>query len=395
MDLPEGHARDILVAVAVVGGILLSLYLYTGTWPPPVVIESNSMMHVNATEYEHNMGDTRAEDVSYGRWGTVDPGDLVLVKALDRIDEVETYAHDEDEHYSKPGEVVIYFNSPEHRGTPIIHRAMTYVTAVDESGDPIHASEAQTTDVAGYSVVFHPDWPTDVGCGDGGREGPGAETCRQEADCERREGVKVCAFGDGGFRLPALARSSNYEDQVYAPEHSGFITQGDNAVGNAAPDQALGGGALPDRPVPAEHIQGVARAELPWFGLIKLALTGDPASTSDVRGHPYYETFGRMTAPQDLWVMLVVGLGVVTVAPVGVDYAVLYGRRWWHERQQGEASSTPVGAGGDGPDPPDPPEPEPDPPEEAASMREADPPPAAGEDEERVEIHLEDDEPGR
>ncbi len=385
MKLPEGHARDILVAVAVVGGILLALYLYTGTWPPPVVVESNSMMHIDADEYTQNFGDTRPEDVPYGRWGTVDPGDLVLVKDIDDQDRVDTYAHAGDDRYGDPGEVVVYFTNEHMAGTPIIHRAMTYVTALDSNGEPIRAGQQHEASVDTYEVVWHPSWDTNVACGEDDDPGTlGAEDgeCEEPASCTTQGDHRVCRFDEAGFRLPELAREVRFEDDVYAPPHSGFITQGDNVVGNEAPDQALG---IHDEPVPLGQVQGIARGELPWFGLIKLALTGDPTATAEVQDHPYYLNIGQMTAPQDLWVMLLVGLGVVAFAPVALDYGWVYARRRIADETQDPAPPPP----GPSQDPP------PDPPgnEDDEAGDEGDAQDEGNEDtqpDKSVEIHLED-----
>jgi len=303
----DSLARDLLVAAAVVGGIILALVLYTGNWPPPVVVESNSMMHVDEAEYEGNVGDTRAEDVPFGRAGTIDPGDLVLVKQFDTVESISTYADEEESRYGSVGEVVVYFPGGDQRRTPIIHRAMTYVEVDDTSEGP-----------RTYEVRWHSDWDRNVGC-----DSPDDNECVQPGECsENGRGRLTCTF-EHGFRLPALLRKGG--SHVYQPSNSGFITQGDNVAGNQAPDQATP--AFDRGPVEGEWIKGVARGELPWFGLIKLAVTGEPGNTVGVRDHPYYATIGFMTAAQDLWVMLVVGLGVVAFAPVGVDYGIHLVRR--------------------------------------------------------------------
>ncbi len=332
MSEGDSQVRDLLVAFAVVAGILLVLFLYTGNWPPPVVVESNSMMHVDATEYTTNIGDTRTEDVPYGRLGTIDPGDLVLVKQFSDVDGVTTYADQEDSRYSRAGEVVVYFPGGNEQRTPIIHRAMTYVEVISEPG-------GGSTPV--YEVRWHSDWDRTVGC-----EDENDRQCTQAGDCEPRDGRLTCRF-EGGFRLPALMRRSG--EHIYRPSWSGFITQGDNPE-NAAPDQIL----FDRGPVQESWIKGVARGELPWFGLIKLAMTGEPTNTVDVRDHPYYVTIGAMTAPRDLWVMLIVGLGAVALAPVGIDYGIHLVRR----RLQGTGHD-------EGPPPPPPPEQQPPPAEEA------------------------------
>jgi signal peptidase len=305
MSEGDSAIRDLLVAFAVVAGILLALFLYTGNWPPPVVVESNSMMHVDQDEYVNNFGDTRAEEAPFGRVGTIDPGDLVLVKDVDDIRSIPTFADEEESHYSRSGEVLVYFPGGDRQRTPIIHRAMTYVEVHERQDGPTQ-----------YEVRWHSDWDRNVGC-----EDENDRECTEPGDCEENErGRLVCTF-EGGFRLPDLLRRSG--QHVYRPAWSGFITQGDNPE-NHAPDQIL----FPDRgPIKEDWAKGVARAELPWFGLIKLAVTGNPANTADVQDHPYFVSIGAMTAPQDLWIMLVVGLGVVAFAPVGVDYGIHLVRR--------------------------------------------------------------------
>lgn len=367
MDLQDGHLRDLLIAGVVVGGILLGLFLYTGNWPPPVVVESNSMMHVDPDEYNCKgsrgdptcqPGSTRAADVPFGRFGTIDPGDLVLVKEIDSVAEVETFAQGGEEHYGLPGEVIVYYTRNQRDSTPIIHRAMTFV---DRDDGP-----SGTT----YTVQWAAEW-----------EPPeSAESCDLDAS-----GRGTCTFGSEGVEIDELGLQSPRSFQ-----HSGFITKGDNVVGNFAADQRLSSPRLPSEPVEGAWIQGVARGELPWFGLIKLSLTG-PIKNAEMSSHDYFWTIGSMAAPKDLWVMLFVGLGVVALAPVGVDYAI---HRY---REPGESTE---------PDEPGPPPPgprsaatgldpangrEPDPAEPAPSQDPSDPTPE--EDEEtsgsRVDIEME------
>ena len=54
MALKPGPLRDAVVLVVVFVVLLGGLYLYTGTWPPAVIVESSSMMHPD-------------NEVSYGR----------------------------------------------------------------------------------------------------------------------------------------------------------------------------------------------------------------------------------------------------------------------------------------------------------------------------------------
>ncbi|MDX1611782.1 MAG: S26 family signal peptidase [Candidatus Thermoplasmatota archaeon] len=303
MVLGEGHGRDGAIALLVVGGILLALFLYTGNWPPPVVIESNSMMHVDAEEYEENFGTTRAESVGYGRIGTIDPGDLVLVKSVDALEDVATFADGGDDHYGKPGEVIVYFRSGNQAVTPIIHRAMTYVErSVQDNGNRV------------YEVRWSSTWAD------------------PSVPCRTQDGTKVCTFGEDGITIPELKMNGKHF------QHSGFITQGDNVVGNQAPDQVLG---IMPQPVRMEWIDGVARGELPWFGLIKLMLTEPPHKNVEVADHPYYWSIGKMTAPKDLWVMLGVGLGAVVAMPLALDHGVHWVRTRWETGERGGPTQPP------------------------------------------------------
>lgn len=351
MDLREGPARDIAIAVLVVGGILLVLFLYTGNWPPPVVVESNSMMHVDSDEYassrlayqqnpDKDWGTSRADGVPFGRIGTIDPGDLVLVKQASSPDEVDTFADGGEIRYGRPGEVVVYFKGDGEIGTPIIHRAMTYIEVVkDGQGDVVR-----------YEVRWSDEWD-------------------EPAECRTEDDRRICIFGDQGVEIPEIGWHTRRQF-----DWSGYVTQGDNVVGNSAPDQVMG--IFPNL-VKHEWVQGVARGELPWFGLIKLVFTGNPTSTDDVHGHPYYMTIGSMTAPRDLWIMLVVGLVVIGLAPMGVDYAIHRARTYMDAQRDPDEphGSGEPGADGPGPStgpggPEDPGEPPPDAP---------DPPPDEGE----------------
>ncbi len=108
-------ARDLLWVVVVVGGIALALYLFAGTWPAVVTIESESMVpHMNV-------------------------GDLVLVVDEDRFGGLTTWVEGQRIGYSSfgdYGDVIVYRPNGADSVHPIIHRAMTYVdtAAVEESG---------------------------------------------------------------------------------------------------------------------------------------------------------------------------------------------------------------------------------------------------------------------
>src|SRR5512136_2607786 len=67
--------RDVVVALLAVFVILMILWGYTGQWfaAPMVAIESGSMEHPNAP---------------FGRLGTIDAGDMVLVQKVNKRSDV-------------------------------------------------------------------------------------------------------------------------------------------------------------------------------------------------------------------------------------------------------------------------------------------------------------------
>ncbi|HEV8361869.1 MAG TPA: S26 family signal peptidase [Candidatus Thermoplasmatota archaeon] len=292
-----GAFKDVLVAVAIVVGVLGALFLYTGVWPPMVVVESGSMMHVPCGPA--GVAAICDEGVGYGKFGTIDPGDMVFVKHAEKREEVATLAEagakdPNARNYGKPGDVVVYFPNNQRGRTPIIHRAVAWVEASNVD-DPDRCAR---TEDPGSRAVYSVFWQ--------GRN----QTFRAN---------------DGGITIEGLGLRG------YKPCWSGFITKGDNPVTNAAPDQALGGAALPRQPVQLSWIEGKAVGELPWFGLIKLALGNTlnyPCSPGFRPNDPACDD-GRAVrvlnayAPGDLWAMLGICLAMIAIAPVAYDVYVL------------------------------------------------------------------------
>ncbi len=101
--------KDIIISVIVVAIIFGGLYAYTQVWPPIVVIESGSMQHGSDSHI-----------------GTIDTGDIVLVKRIYSPDDVITYVEGRIkgyQTYGDYGDVIIYHC----RGDSIIHRAIVYL----------------------------------------------------------------------------------------------------------------------------------------------------------------------------------------------------------------------------------------------------------------------------
>ncbi|MBC7129290.1 MAG: S26 family signal peptidase [Thermoplasmatales archaeon] len=191
--------REIIVAVAFICIILIILWGYTGQFPhsPMVVVTSSSMMH---------------SDASFGKIGTIDPGDLVLVKKAKDIVTREEGREKGYITYRDYGDVIIYYPNGNKNATPIIHRAICWV---EKNKDGTYTVEE-------YGI-----------------------------------------YNQQSITIPEL------ELRNYKPPHSGFITKGDNN-GNLS-DQAT----ELSLPVKPEWVLGKARGEIPWFGLIKLIIFGN------------------------------------------------------------------------------------------------------------------------
>lgn len=281
MRLKPGPLRDAVVLVAVFALLLGGLYLYTSTWPPAVIVESSSMMH----------GD---DEVSYGRIGTIDPGDLVLVKDVDAADDVRTLVEGGRERYGMAGDVIVYFPYDDRTHTPIIHRAVAYVEVVG----------------SGASASYRVRWNPDAECEGGAvKSGDG----------------QWCEYGPEGVYIPSVPvqrlGSTPSSPQPYKPEHSGFLTKGDNPFTNRNIDQVSG----LSQAVKVEWIEGKGRGELPWLGLIKLSLAG----RANERNPPESWTkIGSAYAPSDLWTMLGVSLFILVGVPLIYDaYKAIKARR--------------------------------------------------------------------
>ena len=260
--------REVLVLVVVFGLLLGGLFVYTKNWPPAVIVESGSMMHADS-------------EVTFGRLGTIDPGDLVLVKRIARGEDVGTLVEEGGEHYGAAGEVIVFYSAGDRARTPIIHRAVAYVD-VDEA-----------------TREYRVRWSAEAPCVGG-------------AVKETSDGVAWCTYATG-ITIPSLGLDD------YRPIRSGFLTKGDNPVTNRGTDQVSGiardeNGVA--SPVPIEWVEGAARAELPWVGLVKLALAGKPN-----QDHPpgAWVQIGWASAPQDLWIMLGITLAALVGVPLAMD----------------------------------------------------------------------------
>lgn len=236
-----GIVKDVAIAFVIVCIVMVSMYAYTQVWPPMVVIESNSMEHDNEP---------------YGRIGTINAGDLVFVKKVERRSDIITYVEGYRKGYKSYGDYgdVIVYHKNGVEGTPVIHRALVWVDVTMEGTKYTYKTLNRTVENA-----------TDV---------------------------TIVELGIVKFK----------------PNSSGFITRGDN---NPTFDQNPHGGLRvvgtgPSiEPVKLDWIVGKAQGELPWFGAIKLLVTeGDKAGN----------------VPQDSWVMLSISLALLIGVPILIDF---------------------------------------------------------------------------
>jgi len=200
--------RDIAIALLAVLIVLLLLWSYTGQWfeAPMVAIESGSMEH--------------PDNPPFGRVGTIDAGDMVLVQKVYTVDDIITHggnlggaqAENGWQTYSDYGDVIIYKPLGNENTPQIIHRAMCWVD-VNNDGD------TTTYTIEEYGI-----------------------------------------FNEETINIPELGL--NHKKPTWA--HSGFLTKGDN---NNVIDQIS---SICPQPLKLDWITGKARLEIPWLGTINL-----------------------------------------------------------------------------------------------------------------------------
>lgn len=293
--------RDILIAFTIVVIVMLALWAYCGIWPPMVVVESGSMQHSDERSFV----------------GVIDTGDMVFVKTVDSQEDIVTYVDGEATnyaHYGAFGDVVIYRPNGDEARTPIIHRAVVWL----ELNDSAVSDDFDGIDYANYTF----DVPS-------------------LGKYNTTEIIVLENYGHENLwvniSLRELIIYYTITDQV---PHGGFITMGDNN----APyyDQPMNQSYEPVLP---EWIVGKAVGEIPWFGLIKLKVTGTDLTE----------------APRNSWINLFVTLFLILLIPFLFDYFAPKVSKKMEERKRSksrpEKSETPKdgtepeGKVGDGPEP--------------------------------------------
>ncbi len=255
--------RGFIIAVAIVLLIIVSLVLYSGAWPPLVVIESKSMQHSNTESFV----------------GTIDTGDMVILKKIANNTEIRTYLEslaDGYQTYGEYGDVVIYRPYGSETQTPIIHRALLRMEYNTSGG--------------GFDIPVLGEIPSSMWSVVGGS--------KDWHNLKAEIVLTGIGYNQVTVRLNVSTMLSHFAQTPMVP-FSGLVTMGDNNRGIA--DQMS---SICWTPVKADWVNGVARGELPWFGLLKLWITG-PAPDGPV--------------PENSKTGLFVSLGLLIGVPIVLD----------------------------------------------------------------------------
>jgi len=256
--------REIVLAAGMISLLVMAMWAHTGSMPPLVVVESNSMQH------DKN-----------GEVGTIDAGDLVLVHSPDR-NKIITYAEATDENspdygyesLGMEGDVIIYERNGEADSTPIIHRALFKIdvgeTSPTEEGD---CSEGIFWD--GSCVV---SWSV-----------PGTNQVNVAKINLIFDGNNTGEYPCSG--VAAQHGSVWFSVENFTPSNPGYITLGDNNDCNddqgvfefAQGLSSIHSGII--KPVEEDWVIGISGAEIPWLGTVKLMVSGgDSPGVSQVPG---------------------------------------------------------------------------------------------------------------
>jgi signal peptidase len=303
-------ARDLLTAVVIVAILFGLIFAYTQRYPPMVVVESSSMQHSDTVSYV----------------GVIDTGDLVFVQAVRSKADVVTYVEGRNtgyETYGLPGDVIIYrqLGTPGQftAADPIIHRAILFMEWNATGG--------------GFDIP--------------GLDGPGnAGLWGCESGCTTVNGARALLgriwVQGSGWRGTVDLNAFLSVGRAWSPDGqpiSGYATKGDNNDGIDGWFAAQ------------VAVDGKARLEIPWFGLIKLTVfpTVNCCNAWGCVGS------GRgCYATRNSWDALVASLVIFMSLPFALDIALAYReeRRRRGERapaRAGRPESKDPGPGGAGP----------------------------------------------
>ena len=278
--------RELVLAAGMITLLVLAMWAHTGSMPPLVVVESNSMQHD-----------------SNGEIGTIDAGDLILVHSPED-NRIITFAEATDpksdyygyESLGMEGDVIIYERNGESDSTPIIHRAL-FKISIGES------LPAENQDGCEGGVFWNglciTSWSV-----------PGSDQVNVKEINLIFDGVNTGKYSCGG--IAAQHGSEWFSVENYSPMNPGYITLGDNNDCNddqgvfefAQGLSSIHSGMI--RPVQEDWVIGISGAEIPWLGTVKLMVSGgDSPGVSQVPGLSF--------------VFLIAFVGVILAAPAVIE----------------------------------------------------------------------------
>ncbi len=278
--------RELVLAAGMITLLVLAMWAHTGSMPPLVVVESNSMQHD-----------------SNGEIGTIDAGDLILVHSPED-NRIITFAEATDpksdyygyESLGMEGDVIIYERNGESDSTPIIHRAL-FKISIGES------LPAENQDGCEGGVFWNglciTSWSV-----------PGSDQVNVKEINLVFDGVNTGKYSCGG--IAAQHGSEWFSVENYSPMNPGYITLGDNNDCNddqgvfefAQGLSSIHSGMI--RPVQEDWVIGISGAEIPWLGTVKLMVSGgDSPGVSQVPGLSF--------------VFLIAFVGVILAAPAVIE----------------------------------------------------------------------------
>ena len=244
--------REIVLAIGMISILVVALWVHTGSMPPLVVVESNSMQH------DPN-----------GEVGTIDAGDLVLVHSPDKT--IVTFAEATDknsasygyESLGMEGDVIIFEKNGEKESTPIIHRALFKVNI----GSSVDAVDSRCIEGTFWMDICILTWTV-----------PGTDQVSVEKINITFDGERAGKYRCGG--IAAQHGKIWFTVENYTPSNPGYITLGDNNDCNddqsvfefAQGLSSIHSGII--RPVEEKWVIGISGAELPWLGTVKLFVSG-------------------------------------------------------------------------------------------------------------------------
>ena len=278
--------RELVLAAGMITLLVLAMWAHTGSMPPLVVVESNSMQHD-----------------SDGEIGTIDAGDLVLVHSPED-NRIITFAEATDpksdyygyESLGMEGDVIIYERNGESDSTPIIHRAL-FEISIGQSMPAENQGDCEGG--VFWNGLCITSWSV-----------PGSDQVNVKEINLVFDGVNTGKYSCGG--VAAQHGSEWFSVENYSPMNPGYITLGDNNDCNddqgvfefAQGLSSIHSGMI--RPVQEDWVIGISGAEIPWLGTVKLMVSGgDSPGVSQVPGLSF--------------VFLILFIGIVLAVPALIE----------------------------------------------------------------------------